>query len=400
MEINEATWNYIRSHANDNVRDLALRGCKDTSVDFKFALQQIEGRQKSKDKLPDFYQNEQVLYPPTVSMEQCSSTHTANYKASLVEGETFADLTGGFGIDTFALSRRFKHGYHIEPNNALSELVQHNASVLNISNLEFIQDTMEESLSQIPNVDCLYIDPSRRDSHGNRVVCLEDCTPNIIEWKSTLLGKCKKLMIKLSPMIDIKRSLLQLPETSDIYTIAVNGECKEVLLILEAGKDPTDRCIHTINILKDGYQIFETTASEEVDAMPTLTNTLGRYLYEPNAAVLKAGTFKSIATRFGLEKLHPHTHLYTSDILAKDFPGRIFNVDDSYSFNKKEIKKALGDIKKANVAVRNFPLTAEELKALLKIKDGGDVYLFGATLTDGKFVVIQTKKIEHQQSSR
>lgn len=395
MEINEATWNYIRTHVNDNVRDLALRGCKDTSVDFKFALQQIEGRQKSKDKLPDFYQNEQVLYPPTVSMEQCSSTHTAQYKASLVEGETFADLTGGFGVDTFALSRRFKHGYHIEPNSALSELVQHNASVLNISNLEFIQDTMEESLSQIPNVDCLYIDPSRRDSHGNRVVCLEDCTPNIIEWKSTLLGKCKKLMIKLSPMIDIKRSLLQLPETSDIYTIAVNGECKEVLLILEAGKDPTDRCIHTINILKDGYQIFETTASEEVDAMPTLTNTLGRYLYEPNAAVLKAGTFKSIATRFGLEKLHPHTHLYTSDILAKDFPGRIFNVDDSYSFNKKEIKKALGDIKKANVAVRNFPLTAEELKALLKIKDGGEVFLFGATLTDGKLTVIQATKADH-----
>lgn len=395
MEINEATWHYIRTHVNDNVRDLALRGCKDTSVDFKFALQQIEGRQKSKDKLPDFYQNENILYPPTVSMEQCSSTPTAQYKASLVEGETFADLTGGFGIDTFALSRRFKHGYHIEPNSALSELVQHNASVLNISNLEFIQDTMEESLSQIPNVDCLYIDPSRRDSHGNRVVCLEDCTPNIIEWKSTLLGKCKKLMIKLSPMIDIKRSLLQLPETSDIYTIAVNGECKEVLLILEAGKDPTDRCIHTINILKDGYQIFETTASEEVDAMPTLTNTLGRYLYEPNAAVLKAGTFKSIATRFGLEKLHPHTHLYTSDILAKDFPGRIFNVDDSYSFNKKEIKKALGDIKKANVAVRNFPLTAEELKALLKIKDGGEVFLFGATLTDGKLTVIQATKAVH-----
>lgn len=395
MEINEATWHYIRTHVNDNVRDLALRGCKDTSVDFKFAMQQIEGRQKSKDKLPDFYQNENILYPPTVSMEQCSSTPTAQYKASLVEGETFADLTGGFGIDTFALSRRFKHGYHIEPNSALSELVQHNASVLNISNLEFIQDTMEESLSQIPNVDCLYIDPSRRDSHGNRVVCLEDCTPNIIEWKSTLLGKCKKLMIKLSPMIDIKRSLLQLPETSDIYTIAVNGECKEVLLILEAGKDPTDRCIHTINILKDGYQIFETTASEEVDAMPTLTNTLGRYLYEPNAAVLKAGTFKSIATRFGLEKLHPHTHLYTSDILAKDFPGRIFNVDDSYSFNKKEIKKALGDIKKANVAVRNFPLTAEELKALLKIKDGGEVFLFGATLTDGKLTVIQATKAVH-----
>lgn len=395
MEINEATWNYIRTHVNDNVRTLALRGCKDTSVDFKFALQQIEGRQKSKDKLPDFYQNENILYPPTVSMEQCSSTPTAQYKASLVEGETFADLTGGFGIDTFALSRRFKHGYHVEPNSALSELVQHNASVLNISNLEFIQDTMEESLSQIPNVDCLYIDPSRRDSHGNRVVCLEDCTPNIIEWKSTLLGKCKKLMIKLSPMIDIKRSLLQLPETSDIYTIAVNGECKEVLLILEAGKDPTDRCIHTINILKDGYQIFETTASEEVDAMPTLTNTLGRYLYEPNAAVLKAGTFKSIATRFGLEKLHPHTHLYTSDILAKDFPGRIFNVDDSYSFNKKEIKKALGDIKKANVAVRNFPLTAEELKALLKIKDGGEVFLFGATLTDGKLTIIQATKADH-----
>lgn len=395
MEINEATWHFIRSHANDNVRTLALRGCKDTSVDFKFALQQIEGRQKARTKLPDLFENPDILYPATISMEQCSSTATAQYKASLVEGDTFADLTGGFGVDTFALSRRFKHGYHIEPNNALSELVQHNASVLNISNLEFIQDTMEESLSQIPNVDCLYIDPSRRDQQGNRVICLEDCTPNIVEWKSTLLEKCKKLLIKLSPMIDIKRSLLQLPETTTIYTLAVNGECKEVLLLLENDKAITNRGIHAINILKEGCQKFETTTNEEESATPTLTNIVAQYLYEPNAAVLKAGTFKSIATRFGLEKLHPHTHLYTSDILAKDFPGRIFNVDDSYSFNKKEIKKALGDIKKANVAVRNFPLTAEELKALLKIKDGGEVFLFGATLTDGKLTVIQATKADH-----
>lgn len=400
MEINEATWNYIRTHVNDNVRTLALRGCKDTSVDFKFALQQIEGRQKSKDKLPDFYQNENILYPPTVSMEQCSSTPTAQYKASLVEGETFADLTGGFGIDTFALSRRFKHGYHVEPNSALSELVQHNAKALNIANLTFFQSTMEEALAQLPHVDCLYIDPSRRDQQGNRVICLEDCTPNIVEWKSTLLEKCKKLLIKLSPMIDIKRSLLQLPETTTIYTLAVNGECKEVLLLLENDKAITNRGIHAINILKEGCQKFETTTNEEESATPTLTNIVAQYLYEPNAAVLKAGIFKSIASQHGIEKLHPHTHLYCSNNLISNFPGRTFEVIETYLFNKKALKKNLGDINKANITVRNFPLTAEELKVLLKVKDGGDVYLFGATLTDGKFVVIQTKKIEHQQSSR
>jgi len=392
MEINEATKTYILAHTHDDVRQLALRGCKDADVDFKFALQQIEGRQKAKEKLPDFFENESVCYPPTVSMEQCSSTLTAQYKASLVEGESFADLSGGFGIDTFALSRKFQYGHHIEPNTELSEMVQHNARVLNINNLEFHQSTMEAVLSQLPYVDCLYLDPSRRDVQGNRVVRLEECTPNVLEWKTALLEKCKTLMVKLSPMIDIKRTLLQLPEVSAVHTVAVNGECKEVILMLSSVQSATDRTFKAVNLRKEGEQSFVTTQREEEESVPMLTQAPGHYLYEPNAAILKAGAFKSVAVQYHVEKLHPHTHLYSSDTLVSDFPGRAFEIEQVIPFNKKRIKQAIGDIAKANVAVRNFPITAESLRALLKVKDGGDIYLFGATLADGQYVLLKTKK--------
>lgn len=390
--LNEETRQYIQAHVHEDVRTLALRGCKVEGVDFRFALQQIEGRQKARTKLPDFFENPDILYPATISMEQCSSTATAQYKASLVEGDTFADLTGGFGIDTFALSRRFKHGYHVEPNQALSELVQHNAEALNIENLTFIQSTMEEALEHLPTVDCFYIDPSRRDMYGNRVVQPNECTPNIAAWKSQLLKKCNTLIVKLSPMIDIKISQIQLPETYAIHTVAVNGECKEVLFLLQNNPSESGTTYHTVN-LQSIPQHYEFTAKEEQHALPVLTDQIEQYLYEPNAAVLKAGAFKSIATHFDIKKLHPHTHLYTNSILHEDFPGRIFEINTLIPYNKKEIKQALQNITKANIATRNFPITAEKLKKELKLKDGGDQYLFGTTLANGRLVLLLAHKI-------
>ena len=233
MNINEITWQYISTHASDDVAQLALHPSKDLQVDMAVALQQIAGRQKAKEKLPEWYATEGILYPKKVSMEQCSSSQTAEYKASLVEGESFADFSGGFGVDTVALARKFGKGWYVEPQKELCELFQHNCKVLDINNVNIVNGTMEANLAAIEPVDTIYLDPSRRDTHGRRVVSLADCTPNLLEWKSALLAKCNTLMVKLSPMIDIFQTLRDLPETYAVHVVAVEGECKEVVFLLK-----------------------------------------------------------------------------------------------------------------------------------------------------------------------
>ena len=230
--INEPTYQYIISHATDDVAQLALHPSKDPQVDMPMALQQIAGRQKAKEKLPDWYDNPGILYPKKVSMEQCSSSQTADYKASLVSGSVFADLSGGFGVDTIALAQKFEKGYYVEPQEELCELFQHNSKAFGISHITIINDILENSIERLEPVDVIYIDPSRRDVHGRRVVSLSDCTPDLLEWKSVLLEKCNTLMVKLSPMIDLHQTLRELPETYAVHVIAVNGECKEILCLL------------------------------------------------------------------------------------------------------------------------------------------------------------------------
>ena len=393
MTISQATRDYIRNHQNDDVRALALKGCRDENVDFPFALQQIQGRQKAKEKLPEMYNNPDILFPATVSMEQCSSEATARYKASLVHGDSFADLTGGFGVDIIALAKYFQQGFYIEPSTELLEVFEHNIHAMGIRNIQIRQGTMEEILPTLPEVDLLYLDPSRRDGHGQRVVALTDCTPNVPEFKDTLLGKARQgVLVKLSPMLDFKAALQQLPETREIHVLAVHGECKEILFLLSHDKVENIE-YHAVNIQGENVQDFQFSSQEEADAMPELADGVGKYLLEPNAAVMKAGAFKCVATRYGLRKLHAHSHLYTCDEPVADFPGRVFTVENVVPFNKKEVKRHLADIGKANVAVRNFPLTAEELRKQLKLGDGGDVYLFGTTLRAGEKVIILTRKV-------
>ena len=203
QHINEPTLQYISAHADSDVSHLALHPSKDPQVDMPMALQQIAGRQKAKEKLPEWYAIEGILYPKKVSMEQCSSSQTAEYKASLVEGASFADFSGGFGVDTAAFSKKFGKGWYVEPQEELCELFQHNCKVLDINNVDIINGSMEDNLASIEHMDMIYLDPSRRDTHGRRVVSLADCTPNLLEWKSALLEHCKILMVKMSPMIDI-----------------------------------------------------------------------------------------------------------------------------------------------------------------------------------------------------
>lgn len=382
------TWDYIQKHADEDVRELALRGCPNPEVDMRFALTQIEGRQRARVKLPDLYSHEGILYPPTVSMEQCSSTATANYKASLLQGVSIADLTGGFGIDTMAFTRHFGECHYVEPQATLCALMEHNARVLGIYNLHIHNKTLEEALPELPIVDHIFLDPSRRDAHGGRVVRIEDCQPDLLRWKSDLLSKARKgVLVKLSPMIDLRQVLRELPETCAIHVIAVRGECKEVLFQLS--HTPRQEInILSADIRPEGNSLFPFTLREEEETIVNPATTLGRYLFEPNAAILKAGAFRCIAKRFDIRPLHAHTHLYTAEEIPERFPGRVFRILNVFPANKKSIKTNLADIKQANIAVRNFPLSSDQLRQRLHLDDGGEHFLFGVTLHDRTHALI------------
>ena len=426
MAADEATWRFVDEHLKDDVRQLALKKSKYNDIDFEFALRQIQGRQKTRDKLPFLASVPRFVFPPSLALEQCSSEITAKYKQYIIydilcrdgacpvsignapesfcrdamhcvstekNGKSFADLTGGFGIDTLSLSPLFETCHYVEPQQPLCDIMAYNSKLLQLEHVQIHQTTMEDFIQDMREVDLIYVDPSRRDAHGSRVVGLEDCTPNVLMYKDLLLKKGKRVLLKLSPMLDIKRSLAQLPETKDVYVLAVNGECKELLLLMDASA-PATLNYHAVNLWLDGNILkevrFDFTDEEEQNAIPEFDSQVGQYLYEPNAAILKAGAFKCLATHFGLNKLHPHTHLYTSDTLLKEFPGRVFRVQDILSY--KEAKTALTALRKANVAVRNFPQSADELKKSLKLGDGGEVYLFGTTLDNGQKVIISCFK--------
>lgn len=414
--VNEPTWQYIEAHSEDDVSHLALHPSKDPQVDMPMALQQIAGRQKAKEKLPEWYAIEGILYPKKVSMEQCSSSQTAEYKASLVKGNLFADFSGGFGVDTAAFAKRLGKGYYVEPQQELCELFQHNCKVLDINNVNIVNGTMEDNLSSVGHVDMIYLDPSRRDTHGRRVVSLAECTPNLLEWKSALLDCCNILMVKMSPMIDIFQTLRDLPETYAVHVVAVEGECKEVVFLLaQNGTDngicrdaarrvsttdsiETDTAIMNptivaVDINKNATTGVETTLETERTTLPHIATELGTCLYEPNAAVMKAGIFNALSQQFQISKLAKSTNLFTANELHENFPGRIFRIETLLEFHPRKTAKELSQLESASIAVRNFPLTAVELRKTLKIKDGNAAYLFGCTLWNGQKVILQTHKI-------
>ena len=399
MNINEQTWQYIVAHAEDDVAHLALHPSKDPQVDMAVVLQQIAGRQKAKEKLPDWYATEGILFPRKVSMEQCSSSQTAEYKASLVGGDSFADFSGGFGVDTVALAQKFANGYYVEPQEELCDLFRHNSNLLGIRNVEVINGTMEEHLAAIGHVDTIYLDPSRRDVHGRRVVSLADCRPNLLEWKSALLEQCNTLMVKLSPMIDIHQTLRDLPETYAVHVVAVEGECKEVVFLLTRRDVPwhvsttTDPTIIAVDIHKNAISRVESTLETERTTPPRIATELGIYLYEPNAAVMKAGIFNALSQQFSVSKLAKNTNLFTADVLHEDFPGRVFRIEAVHEFHPRKTAKELSHLASVSIAVRNFPLTAEELRKTLKIKDGNEKYLFGCTLPPNRKTILVCSKL-------
>ena len=390
--MNKETYQFINDHITDNVHQLILESFRFPLVDMPLAIRQINGKQKIKTKIPSFFQNNNVLYPVQLSLEQSSSESTAKYKSTICEGKSLTDLTGGFGIDCYFLSQHFKEVTYVEQNPELCEIAAHNFNVLARKNINIINTKSEFFLSNMSLVDWIFIDPSRRSELGNKVVFLSDCEPDVSALSSILMEKARKVMIKLSPMLDISAAVRELPNTSEIHIISLENECKEVLLILSKQAN-SNKKIKTINIRKNKPdQIFEFNSDDEFGSKARIDSTLGKYLYEPNASVMKSGAFKLIGNKFGFAKLHINTHLYTSPELSLEFPGRIFEVQKVWGNSKQELKKFSKIFPKANISIRNYPLSVEELRKKLKIKDGGEVYLIACTLANQKKVIIECRK--------
>ena len=395
MKLTQQQEDFIRQHEDNDIRELALKLDKDKyrELDVDLLLKQISGRKTAKDKLPSWYNHDEIIYPVHLSIEQASSEATANYKASLIPdgNSTFADLTGGMGVDFAFLSQRFAQSVYVEQNRELCETAGHNFEVLGLQNVATENSTSEAYLEKMLAVDVIYLDPSRRDDTGKKVVRIEDCSPDVTKIQDLLLAKAKIVLIKFSPMLDISLAIKSLKNVSEIHVVSVENECKELLFLLSSEKDRT-RYI-AVNLNKNGkIEKFYFTHEEEQNAEISFAGTIGKYLYEPNASILKAGGFKSVAQQFDIQKLHVNSHLYTSDRLISNFPGRVFEVTTWFIPNKKNIKSFVSETKKANISVRNFPMSVAEIRQKTEIKEGGDVYLFATTVGNGTKVWVVGEK--------
>ena len=390
--MNEKTKQFINEHRHGDIHKLALQAKRYPEIDMDLAVRQINGIQKTEHKVPSFYACDALLYPARLSLEQASSEITARYKSTLCKGQTFADLTGGFGIDCFFISKNFAQAVYVEKQKELCEIAAHNFEALNARNITVVNDIAENYLNEMQPVDCIYLDPARRSASGGKMVFLSDCEPNVAELAPALLQKAETVWIKLSPMLDISAAVRHLPDISEVHIVAVENDCKEILLSLRKQKT-NDIPISTINFLKNGAkQTFEYTLNQEALAVVAYTSELKLYLYEPNASLMKSGAFRRVSERFHLEKLHINTHLYTSDEYIVNFPGRIFKIEKTWGNSKKDRQKLLEKIKKANVSVRNYPIGADELQKKLKISNGGDCYLFACTLANAEKTIIECYK--------
>lgn len=396
-ELSPETLQFIRAHRTDDVRTLALQARKYPQVDMAAAVVQIAGWQIAEKKVPLWAQTEGIRYPAHLSMEQCSSEITARYKASWLKGDTMADLTGGLGVDCSFLARNFRKVDYVERQGVLCELARHNFPLLGLPQVTVHEADGVDYLQQMEPVDCLFLDPARRDSQGGKTVAIADCEPDVQKLEPLLVEKGRTVVVKLSPMLDIFSSLRELKYIRQIHVVAVNNECKELLVVLQkpeksasgASEELWISCEQAVNNFLTEPFVF--TYAQEKEARCPLAKEVGNYLYEPGAALLKAGPYRLLGARFGLQKLHVNSHLYTSEALV-DFPGRRFRVLEVSGFGKKELKQMLQGVDKANLTVRNFPASVAELRKKWKLKEGGDVYLFATTLEGDRHVVIKCVK--------
>lgn len=383
--LNTLAQEFITNHLTSETVKILLKGSTFKEITIQELVEQIESKKKAEHKLPTWFQTKNIYYPPKISMEQTSSELTAAYKSQLVSGSTLADITGGFGVDSFYFSKKIKQVFHFEIDKNLSEIAAHNCKALHTNIICKNKNGIEAIKNEY--FDVIYIDPSRRNASKGKVFYLKDCTPNIVELQDYLLERTDKLLLKTSPMLDLSIGLKELKKVSEIHIVSVNNDVKELLWVIE--KDTKKTClIKTINLKTTHTEIFSSNLKD------SQTATIGfpkKYLYEPNAAIMKSGAFDAVSFSFKIDKLENNTHLYTSDALI-EFPGRRFIIEKVIPYSKQEMKNTLFN-SKANITIRNFSETVEVLRKKWKIIDGGNNYLFFTTLKHGKKVVIVCIKI-------
>ena len=372
--MNQATIDFIHIHAEADVRQLALQGTKNPEVDLSFALEQIAGRQKAKTKLPSWAAVDGIVYPPHLSMEQCSSEQTARYKALIAgKGALIVDLTAGFGVDMAFMSQDFQKAIYVERQAPLCAISSENFKLLGLNHIEVICADGIDYLHQLEHADLIFLDPARRDDHGARTYGIADCTPNVLELRDELFEKADRVMLKLSPMLDWRKAVEDLTHVNEVHIVSVDNEYDQVF---EGDQ---------------GDWLNERSIAEIRVPVPMSSQA---YLFEPNASIMKAGCFTLLEQRFNVSQLDKNSHLFVSDHDISDFPGRRFTIEKTTSMNKRELKTALAGIDKANITVRNFPLSVAELRKRLKLKDGGNLYLFATTLADGQHQLFLCRKTE------
>ena len=447
--MNEATRLFALAHADDDVRRLALAGCRDAEVDLTAALQQIQGRQTARQKLPSWAALDAIIYPPHLNMEQCSSEQTARYKAAVCrrllalmallesrphqedsplcpavfppqkavcpavsppEKSSLLDLTGGFGVDFAFMSEAFDEAVYVERDPVLFAIASANMRLL-APHARCINDDGLAVLHTHPSpATLIYLDPARRDAHGDRTYGIGDCTPNVLEIKDELLDKADLVMLKLSPMLDWRKAVSDLGEqhVKEVHIVSVHNECKELLIIMRKeletslmGAEETTPRLYCVNDDDCFVVPLRPTPFHSVPQhplRPTLSHlvpirpTPSHHLFEPNASIMKAGCFEAIEQSFGVHQLSPNSHLFVSEERKEHFPGRAFYIKAITSMNKKDLKDALQGITHANLTVRNFPLSVPELRKKLKLADGGNTYIFATTLADGSRVLLICEK--------
>ena len=392
---------FVADHYNDNLHELLLSSARYHGVDMKAAVQMISARRKIDIKVPLWKENNNLCFPDSVAAEQSSSLESAKYKKRFISNGRVLDLTGGVGIDSIFMSEDALEVLCYERNPLLCAAFEHNIKILGIKNITIVNRKIDQNWIESyegPAAGLVYLDPARRLGSGKRVVALEDYQPDILKIKSSLLGIGEKILIKISPMVDISATIKQLSETVQIHIISIENECKELLFLLDPdvgiSTPSVDQEIFMINLNKKGIQEFTCTIKSEKESECNLAvEGAEEYLYEPNSSIMKAGAFKSISSSFNIKMLAPNTHIYTSSKLINNFPGRIFRLKKIYGAGRKGIKEIRSGISQANVSVRNFPLSASDLKKLSGIKDGGEIYLIVCTLNSGKKVILETSKV-------
>lgn len=397
------TAEFIREYRERDIRQLALQANRFPDVDMPYALDQIQGWQIARRKLPKWAACDGVIFPPHLSMEQCSSEPTAQYKLNLAmewtsrvgHASRMTDLTGGFGVDFSFTSCAFAAATYVERNEQLCHIVEHNLPLLGLDNATVVCADAVEYLSTVEPQTMLFLDPARRDEHGAKTVMLADCTPDVVQLLPKLLEKSRFTMLKLSPMLDWHKAVDDLQGTvREVHIVSVGGECKELLLVLSTVVESELKVYCAdLSTASDTSSLFVyTPGSSAPVANSKLKTQNSKFVHEPNASIMKAGCFDELAAAYGVSPVSHNSHLFLSDEPVEDFPGRSFVVERVTTMNKGELRKTLAGIEKANIATRNFPLTVAELRKRLKIKDGGDVYIFATTTAEGEHLLLISRK--------